>query len=273
MQELYEDVYQTWFSFGKNWEQFLSHITPEQVELAKKYVQDFLWTYGDMSGKTVIDIWCWSGLMSLVYILLWAKKVVSIDIDTTSIACAEYLRKKQNISPEKWEIKLCSILDEESIKDLWTFDMVYSRWVIHHSGDMRKWLTNLFSLTHESSMLYIALYNTCTRWVEWTSSFWATVKKIYSKQKRTRYIIKPIYTCYLLIWLVVTWRNPIQYIRTYKSFRGMDFFTDIEDRLWWYPYEHASYSEITNYYVKKWYKLINWIQVRSIWCNEYLLKK
>jgi predicted RNA methylase len=56
--------------------------------------------------------------MSLVYILLGAKKVVSIDIDTTSIACAEHLRKAQDISPEQWEIVLCSILDEESIKSL-----------------------------------------------------------------------------------------------------------------------------------------------------------
>jgi SAM-dependent methyltransferase len=272
-QELYEDIYAWWFSFGKNWEQFLQHVTPDQIQKAQDYLQWFVWKHLDIAGKTLIDIGCGSGIMSLAYIMLGAKKVLSIDVDTASIGCAKSLREKYNISSEKRDIQTCSILDKEGIEILGKFDIVYSWGVIHHSWDMWRWLANTLSLTHQWSYLYIALYNTCTRLAEWTSTFWVTLKKIYSKHKRTRYIIKPIYTSYLILWLLATGRNPVRYISAYKSFRGMNFFTDIEDRLGWYPYEHATYDAIVSYYSSKWYDLSAWIEVRSIWCNEFLFKK
>jgi 2-polyprenyl-3-methyl-5-hydroxy-6-metoxy-1,4-benzoquinol methylase len=270
MKELYEDVYTSWFSFGKNREDFLKHVTPEQVELAKSYVQDFLWKHTAIAGKTVIDVGCGSWIMSLVYVLLGAKKVVSIDIDATSLACTETLREKYAISPDIWEIQSVSILDTTKIISLGTYDIVYSWWVIHHSWDMRQGLENLFSLAHNGSFVYIALYNTCTRFVEGTSYFWQKLKKIYSQHHWTRWVIKPLYTIYLLAGLVATGRNPWKYITGYKSIRGMNFFTDIEDRLGGYPYEFATYDEVVAYYQKHGYTCVDGIRVRSIGCNEFL---
>lgn len=273
MSELYEDVYTSWFSFGKNREDFLKKITPQQIEDATTYVSNFLGKQVVVAGKTVVDVGCGSGIMSLAFLQLGAKKVLSIDIDDTSIACAQHVKQQFGISDDRWEIKKCSVLNKESIAHFGTFDIVYSWWVIHHSGDMWRGLENLFALTHWHTYLYLALYNTCTRWIEWTSAFWHAVKSVYSKYHRTRYIIKPLYTAYLLLWLIATGRNPITYIRGYKSFRGMDFFTDIEDRLGGYPYEYAHFDEIVDYYQKKWYTLLDGIRVRSIGCNEFLFQK
>ena len=36
----------------------------------------------------------------------------------------------------------------------------------------------------------------------------------------------------------------------------MNFFTDIEDRLGGYPYEHASYKEVIKFYADHGYSLI-----------------
>jgi predicted RNA methylase len=43
--------------------------------------------------------------MSLCFILLGAKKVTSVDVDTNSVECGRYLRKKFSISPDIWEIR------------------------------------------------------------------------------------------------------------------------------------------------------------------------
>jgi len=52
----------------------------------------------------------------------------------------------------------------------------------------------------------------------------------------------------------------------------MNFFTDIEDWLGWYPYEYTSFDTLKKHYEHKWFHLINDIKARSIGCNEFLFK-
>lgn len=53
----------------------------------------------------------------------------------------------------------------------------------------------------------------------------------------------------------------------------MDFFVDVEDWLGGYPYEHASYKQIREYYTSQGYTFEKGIEVRSIGCNEFLFTK
>lgn len=274
--ELYENIYKNNFSFWKNWQNFLKKLDNEKINQAKNYLAKFIWWEDKIKGKTVIDFGSWSWLMSLSFYLLWAEKVVSVDIDENSINCTKYLRENfLNKWNWNWEIIHGSVLDEEFVKSLWSFDIVYSWWVIHHTWDMWKWLNNILNLTKENSLIYTAIYNDSKILLEWTSPFWVKFKKFYSWSKFLRYIIKPLYTAYLIAWITAKWNNPFKYIKNYEktAFRWMDFFVDIEDWLWGYPYEYASFNEIKKFYESKWFKLINWLEVRSIWCNEFLFQK
>ncbi len=273
--QLYEDIYADNFSFWKNWQDFLKKLDDKKIEIAKNYLVQFFGGADRIIGKTVIDFWSGSWLMSLCYILLWAKKVVSIDIDDASIACTEFLRKKYNISEDIWEIRKWSVLDSEFVKSLGQFDIVYSWWVIHHSGDMWKGLENIVSLTQEWGYLYVAIYNDSKVLLEWTSAFWVKAKWLYSSSMWLRPFMKIIYTSYLILGLIAYGKNPFSYIRDYRenALRWMDFFIDIEDWLGWFPYEYASYEMMSEFYTKKGFILVKWTQVRSIACNEFLFQK
>ena len=73
-----------------------------------------------------------------------------------------------------------------------------------------------------------------------------------------RPLMKLVYTSYLILGLVAYGKNPIAYIRDYRenALRGMDFFIDIEDWLGGYPYEYASYEEMSDFYTKKGFTLV-----------------
>ncbi len=273
--QLYEDIYKENFSFWKNWSDFLEKLNQNKIDAAKVYLREFIGDPDSIQWKTVIDFWSGSGLMSLGFCLLWAKKVVSIDIDENSLKCTKYLHEKYAPANTEWIIEKGSVLDAEFIKSLGTFDIVYSWWVIHHSWDMWKGLTNILSLLQKDSLLYIAIYNKCTVALEGTSEFWVKLKRLYSGNKIMRPLIKGFYTLYLVLGITVHGKNPFWYIKNYEknALRGMDFFTDIEDWLGGYPYEYASYDEITQFYKEKWLTYTRGAAVRSIACNEFLFKK
>ncbi|MBP9779281.1 class I SAM-dependent methyltransferase [Candidatus Gracilibacteria bacterium] len=273
--ELYEDIYGDNFSFGKNWQNFLKGLDDTKIEAAKKYLVHFIGGQEKIVEKDIIDFGSGSGLMSLCYVLLGAKKVVSIDIDDASIACTEFLRKKYKISEDKWEIRKGSVLDKEFVMTLGQFDIVYSWGVIHHSGDMWSGLANIISIVREKGYLYVAIYNDSKVLLEGTSPFWVKTKRLYSSSHLLRPFMKGIYTTYLILGLLVYGKNPISYIKNYRenALRGMDFFIDIEDWLGGYPYEYASYEEMSDFYTRKGFSLVKGVRVRSIACNEFLFQK
>ena len=271
--EIYENSYKKNFSFWKNWQNFLKKINDENIDKAKEIILKFLWDENIIKWNTIIDFWSWSWLMSLAFLELWVKEIISIDIDDYSIECAEYLREKYKYNKKKWKILKGSVLDENFIKSLPKVDMLYSWWVIHHTWDMWKWLDLMLNLIKDNWYFYTAIYNDSNFILEWTSKFWLKEKRIYSKYKFLRYIIKPIYTFYYITWLIIHWINPIKYIKNYSFSRWMSFWNDIEDWLGWYPYEYATFDEIQSFFEKNNYKLLNSKKVRSIWCNEFLFKK
>lgn len=274
-QELYENIYNKKFSFWKNWARFLERLNEKKINQAKDYLENFIWGKEKIEGKTVIDFWCWSGLMSLCFYLLWAKKIVSIDIDDNSINCTKYLKEKYCKQTNKWDILKGSILNENFIKSLWKYDIVYSWGVIHHTWNMWKWLDLIWKLVNNNWLLYIAIYNKYEKFP--SSKLWLKIKKIYAN---SNFLIRKI-MYYLLIMeiifmRIIKWQNPYKYIKDYykNSNRWMDFFRDVEDWVGWYPYEYASIEEIKDFYEKKWYKLINLYDSSAWWwCNEFLFKK
>ena len=275
MNEKYEDAYKTknHFSFGKNWQKFLESLDDEKINEAKKSLVDFLGGENKIRGKTFVDIGCGSGLFSLAAFLLGASRVVSVDIDDFSLECAKFLKEKHG-SPKNWKIRKVSALDEDFIKELGAFDVVYSWGVLHHTGDMWRAIGNALTIVKSDGVFYIAIYNKNERYVfEGTSRLWVLLKQTYNKSgglmKRG---MEAVYILYFFLGLVLHGINPFAYVRKYTSLRGMDFYTDIRDWLGGYPYEFASINEMKYFFSKNNFECENVKEVRSLGCNEFLFQ-
>src|SRR6185503_2713082 len=93
----------TRFAFGANWREFLDHLTPDQIEVAKASIQEAL-DGGLREGTTFLDVGSGSGLLSLAARSLGAR-VRSFDFDAGCVACAESLKTRFFPGDPKWTIE------------------------------------------------------------------------------------------------------------------------------------------------------------------------
>ncbi|WP_052467143.1 class I SAM-dependent methyltransferase [Psychroserpens damuponensis] len=112
----------------------------------------------DLSGKRFLDVGSGSGLSSLVARKMGAE-VFSFDYDEQSVECTKYLKQKYFKDDMLWSIEQGSALNEDYMKTLREFDIVYSWCVLHHTGDMIKALANVDSNVKKDGTLCIAIYN------------------------------------------------------------------------------------------------------------------
>jgi len=147
----------TTFSFGKNWQIFLKGLSEDRFRNAELSLIEFL-NMDDLKGKSFLDIGCGSGLFSYAAFTLRADKIVSFDVDPFSVECCKYLHKKAN-HPGNWKIYEGSILSNNFISQLQTFDIVYAWGVLHHTGNMWQAIKNSLQLVNDNGLYYISIYN------------------------------------------------------------------------------------------------------------------
>ena len=273
----YEKTYKNknHFSFGKNWKDFLENLDEERINQAKKSLVNFLGSKANIENKTFVDIGCGSGLFSLAAYLLGASKVVSTDIDDSSIWCTNFLKNKYK-KPKNWQIIKGSALDKKFINSLGKFDIVYSWGVLHHTGNMYQAIINVSKIVKPSKIFYLAIYNKSTSfWQGGSSKFWLKIKKLYnSSTKCQKSLILKIYMTYQITSLILISRtNPISFIQNYKKKRGMSWKHDLIDWLGGYPYEFALPDEIINFLSNKGMSCKKLIFRNGTGCNEYLFVK
>ncbi len=232
------------FSFGKNWLNFLNHLTDDRIRTAEQSLKDFL-NVGGLQGKKFLDIGCGSGLFSYSAHQLGADHVISFDVDPFSVQCCKYMHQKAG-NPENWQVLEGSILDPEFAKSLGTFDIVYSWGVLHHTGSMWEAIKNAAGRVHSGGKFYIALYNK-TNGLN-GSRLWLKFKKFYNfSPTPVKRILEFLYWAMFCIAKLVRLKNPVAEIRNYQLNRGMDFITDMRDWLGGYPYEFATTNEVTDF--------------------------
>lgn len=257
------------FSFGKNWQNFLSSVDDERIKLSERSLSEFL-GLKSLNGLRFLDIGCGSGLFSLAAHNLGAKEVVSFDADPFSVKCCTYLREKVG-SPASWAISDASVLDKEFLSRLEKFDIVYSWGVLHHTGDMWRAITNAAELVAPQGYFYIALYNK-TFGLRGSGTWWK-IKKFYNSAPG--FVKSVMVYSYMFIQCVVEllhFHSPFRLARHYKKKRGMDWKTDVIDWIGGYPYEAATVDEVFAFMKEKFpeFRLVNIKSTSGLGNNWFL---
>ena len=95
------------FEFGKNWSNFLSTITQEDIENAKKSLTQSL-GLKDLKGLTFLDAGSGSGLFSLAAFQLGANNSTDIESVLLGIGANNHVKPNNKVKPDfkqKSEIK------------------------------------------------------------------------------------------------------------------------------------------------------------------------
>lgn len=260
------------FEFGRNWSQFLTLLDDSRIERAEESLKEWL-EVDDLNGKSFIDIGSGSGLFSLAARRLGAR-VHSFDFDPNSVACTKELRRRYFPEDNAWTVDEASVLDEQYMSSLGSFDVVYSWGVLHHTGHMWEALDNAQRLVAPGGKLFIAIYNDTGS----QSSRWKAIKRTYNKlpgflKSPFALLVSAPAEAKSLLSAVVRLK-PGEYIRSwtdYENRRGMNRWRDIIDWVGGYPYEVATPDEIFDFYRTRGFALMkmNCGHV-GLGCNQFV---
>ena len=259
------------FRFGENWAVFLRQIDEARIESAEQSLLGML-EVDALAGKRFLDVGSGSGLFSLAARRLGAF-VVSFDYDPESVGCTAELRRLWCPRDDRWKIEQGSVLDRDFLRNLGSYDIVYSWGVLHHTGSMWEALENVASLVAPGGQLFISIYNDQGA----RSRFWLHVKRAYVRTPRA------LQWMILLPSLALLW-GPALVRRIFSASvhraiksgapRGMSRWRDAVDWVGGYPFEVAKPEEIINFYRALGFDIG---QLRTcggaIGCNEFVFRR
>lgn len=263
------------FEFGENWSRFLSTLDEAKVARAEESLKAML-EVEDLSGRSFLDIGSGSGLFSLAARRLGAR-VHSLDYDPSSVACTTELRRRFFNGDADWVVQEGSALDEEYIRSLGLFDVVYSWGVLHHTGDMWRALSNAALPVANGGKLFVAIYNDTGS----QSARWKWIKRTYNRLPRflrspfALAMMAPEEGKAMLRALVLL--RPFEYVRLWTRYdenRGMNRWRDIIDWVGGHPYEVAKPEEIFDFYRARGFDLTKMkCGGVGLGCNEFVFEK
>jgi SAM-dependent methyltransferase len=263
------------FKFGENWARFLELLDDGRIARAEESLKAML-EVESLAGRSFLDIGSGSGLFSLAARRLGAR-VHSFDFDPQSVACTRELRRRFFDEDPTWTIDEASALDEDYVRALGLFDVVYSWGVLHHTGQMWRALENARLPVAAGGKLFVAIYNDTGS----QAARWKWIKRKYNELPRplrlpfTLAVIAPEGAKDAARALLKG--RPGEFVRSWTRYdenRGMSRWHDIVDWVGGYPYEVATPEEIFDFYRARGFTLTRMKAGRvGLGCNEFVFAK
>jgi len=173
----------------------------------------------------------------MCYNLLGARELISFDADPQSVAATTRCFERAG-KPSHWKVLYGSVLDEEFLDGLGTFDIVYSWGVLHHTGKMWKAIENALTLVASGGLFWTALYVKGPNYQRDLE-----LKQRYNRAGRFgKWWMERKWINGLMVRRMMKGQNPFCWNR--KRERGMNTYHDLVDWLGGLPYEVASVEEV-----------------------------
>lgn len=259
------------FQFGANWQRFLRLLDDRRIAQAESSLKDML-EVERLDGRTFLDAGSGSGLFSLAARRLGAT-VTSFDFDPQSVACTTELRRRYFPDDARWDVREGSVLDDQFVRGLGTFDVVYSWGVLHHTGSMWHAIDLAQSAVAPGGRFFIALYNDQGL----KSVVWRALKRAYCSGAAGRAAVTALCVPYFVLRQfaadVLRGRSPLAHYREYRANRGMSVVRDWVDWLGGYPFEVASTAATFDFLRARGFRLDRLLSTLGSGCNEFVFTR
>lgn len=252
------------FEFGANWSRFLLHLDDKRIHQAQASLCEYLGV-STLQGKRFLDAGSGSGLFSLAARKLGAE-VHSFDYDAQSVSCTAALKARYFANDAHWRVEEASVLDDNYLRRLGSFDVVYSWGVLHHTGAMWKALQLAGDRVAPGGKLFVAIYNE----QGWISRYWRAVKRSFVSNRLARYLMLWLHAPYLygarVLVRAIKQRGHLD--------RGMSVWHDMIDWLGGYPFEVARPEEIFDFFHRQGFELTKLKTCGARHgCNEFVFQR